>query len=252
MKIDFPPVRCFDEAAIFPGEEVLDAAVACFRIMLHLTAKFAHDVFDLSHCGVEGLPDRDQRVFALGRVGMGLVDDDLVVLGHRDAKLDLEAAAPMSGLRPGDDDATTRNARTEFFETLHLRGDLGSDLFGRLAMPKGDVDWSLHIDPSPPPNKANDTPLIARRLAADQLPRRALAGSLTTNRRYRPSYSSPPNSDLHRRDLQWPLNADTGRPPLFEISGETGLYFKSASDAHCLWGRNRFVAESRSLDRRPS
>src|SRR5277367_4685478 len=144
MKIDLPPVRCFDEAAIFPGEEVLDTAVACFRMMLHLTAKFAHDVFDLSHCSVEGLPDRDQRVFALGRVGMGLVDDDLVVLGHRYAKLDLEAAAPMSGLRPGDDDATTRNARTESFETLHLRGDLGSDLFGRLAMPKGDVDWSLH------------------------------------------------------------------------------------------------------------
>ena len=47
----------------------------------------------------EGLPDRDQRVFALGRVGMGLVDDDLFVLGHRDAKLDLEAAAPMSGLQ---------------------------------------------------------------------------------------------------------------------------------------------------------
>jgi hypothetical protein len=94
-----PPVRCFDEAAIFPGEEVLDTAVACFRMMLHLTAKFAHDVFDLSHCSVEGLPDRDQRVFALGRVGMGLVDDDLVVLGHRYAKLDLEAAAPMSGLR---------------------------------------------------------------------------------------------------------------------------------------------------------
>ena len=115
---------------------------------------------------------RDQRMFALGRVGMGLVDDDLVVLGHRDAKLDLEAAAPMSGLRPGDDDATTRNASTEFFETLHLRGDLGSDLFGRLAMPKGDVDWSLHIDPSSPPSKVNDTPLIARRLAADQLPRR--------------------------------------------------------------------------------
>src|SRR5271170_7572886 len=111
MKIDLPPVRCFDEAAIFPGEEVLDTAVACFRMMLHLTAKFAHDVFDLSHCSVEGLPDRDQRVFALG---------------HRYAKLDLEAAAPMSGLRPGDDDATTRNARTEFFETLHLRGDLGS------------------------------------------------------------------------------------------------------------------------------
>src|SRR5580704_7102676 len=156
MKIDLPPVRCFDEPAIFPGEELLDAAVACFGMMLHLTAKFAHDVFDLSRCSVEGLPDRDQRVFALGRVGMGLVDDDLVVLGHRDAKLDLEATAPMSGLRPGDDDATTRNARTEFFETLHLRGDLGSDLFGRLAMPKGDVDWSLHIDPSPRPNKAND------------------------------------------------------------------------------------------------
>ena len=31
MKIDFPPVRCFDEAAIFPGEEVLDAVTYGFE-----------------------------------------------------------------------------------------------------------------------------------------------------------------------------------------------------------------------------
>src|SRR5271166_5599734 len=47
------------------------------------------------------------------------------------------------------------------------------------------------LDASLPLTKQMITPLIARRLAADQLPRRALAGSLTTNRRDRPSYSSP-------------------------------------------------------------
>ena len=80
---------------------------------------------------------------------MGLVDDDIVMLGHRDAKLDVkDVSAPVTGPRPVDDDTTTRNARTEFFESPHLRGDLGSDLFRRLAMPKDDVDWSLHIHPS--------------------------------------------------------------------------------------------------------
>jgi hypothetical protein len=44
------------------------------------------------------------------------------MLGHRAAKLDLEKlTAPVTGLRPVDDNATTGNSRTEFFETLHLR-----------------------------------------------------------------------------------------------------------------------------------
>src|SRR5208337_941580 len=151
MKIDFPPVRRFDESVIFPGEEVLDAATACLCVMLHLTAEFAHDGFGLAHCSVEGFPNRDQRVCALRRVGMGLVDDNIVMLGHRDAKLDVKhISAPVTGPRPVDDDATTRQTRTEFFQSLHLRSDLGSDLVRRLAVPKDDVDWSLHTHSSRP------------------------------------------------------------------------------------------------------
>ena len=71
------------------------------------------------------------------------------MLGHRDAKLDLKkVSTPVTGLRPVDDDATTGNSRTEFFQTLHLRSDLGSDLFRWLAIPKRDFDWGLHIEPS--------------------------------------------------------------------------------------------------------
>ena len=80
---------------------------------------------------------------------MAPVDDDIPMLGHRDAKLDLEMlSAPVMGLRPVDDDATTGNSRTEFFQTLHLRSNLGSDLFRRLAIAKGDFDWGLHMKSS--------------------------------------------------------------------------------------------------------
>ena len=73
-------------------------------------------------------------MLSLGGVVMVPVDDDIPMLGHRDVKLDLEKlSAPVTGLRPVDDDATTGNSRTEFFETLHLRSDLGSDIFRWLA-----------------------------------------------------------------------------------------------------------------------
>jgi hypothetical protein len=54
----------------------------------------------------------------------------------------------VTGLRPVDNHMTTRDARAEFFEALRLRSDLGSDLFRRLALPEGDVDWPLHFSPS--------------------------------------------------------------------------------------------------------
>src|SRR5208337_4612144 len=118
-------------------------------MLLHLTAKFAHDGFDLAHRGVEGFPDRDLHVFALGRVGAGLVDHNIVMLGHCDAKLDMKRrSAPVTGLRPIDDDMTARDSRAELLEAAHLLGDLRPGLFRRLAMPKDDFDWGLHIDPS--------------------------------------------------------------------------------------------------------
>ena len=109
---------------------------------------------------------------------MAPVDDDVLMLGHRDAKLDLKkVSTPVTGLRPVHDDATTGNSRTEFFQTLHLRSDLGSDLIRWLAIAKGDFDWGLHIKSSriAAPPKKNKTPLTARRLAADELPHDAPA-----------------------------------------------------------------------------
>jgi len=69
-------------------------------------------------------------MLSLGGIVMAPVDDDVLTLGHRDAKLNLKKiSTPVTGLRPVHDDATTGNSRTEFFQTLHLRSDLGSDLF---------------------------------------------------------------------------------------------------------------------------
>ncbi len=93
VKVDFTTVRRFDESAIFPGEEFRHAAMVLRHVFLDLTAHVARDVFDLPHRRVESLPDRDQSVLALGRVAMGLADDDVVMLGHGDANIDLEETA---------------------------------------------------------------------------------------------------------------------------------------------------------------
>ncbi|MGO4871211.1 MAG: hypothetical protein ACLPGW_11470 [Roseiarcus sp.] len=33
----------------------------------------------------------------------------------------------------------------EFFQAFRVPGDLGSNLLGRLAVLKGDLDWHLHV-----------------------------------------------------------------------------------------------------------
>ena len=106
---------------------------------LDLSAHIAADALDLARRGVESLPDRDQCILSLGSFVVIPVDNDIPMSGHRDAKLDIEKlSAPVTGLRPIDDDATTGNSRTEFSETLHLRSDLRSDLLRWLAIPIGD------------------------------------------------------------------------------------------------------------------
>jgi hypothetical protein len=71
------------------------------------------------------------------------------MLGHRDAKLNMKRrSAPVTGLRPVDDDMAARDSRAELLETAHLLGYLGSDLFRRLAMPEDDFDWGLHVNSS--------------------------------------------------------------------------------------------------------
>jgi hypothetical protein len=55
-------------------------------------------------------------MLTLGRIAMQLVNNDVIVLGHCDAKLNLEeAAAAAPGLRPSDHDVATPDARAELF-----------------------------------------------------------------------------------------------------------------------------------------
>jgi hypothetical protein len=76
---------------------------------------------------------------------MRLADDDVLLLGHRYAKIDLEeVAAPVSRLRSTDHHTTARDAVAESFEALRLLGDRGSNLLRRLAVLKRDFDWHLH------------------------------------------------------------------------------------------------------------
>ena len=99
-------------------------------MLLDLTAHPAGGLLDFAHRGVEGLPDRNPRVLALGSVAMPPVDDHVLMPRHGDAKLNLkQTPAPVTGLRPIDNHMTTRDPRAEFFEALRLRGDFGSDLF---------------------------------------------------------------------------------------------------------------------------
>ena len=149
MKIDFSTVCRFNEAALVATEKLRYSAMVVFnRMLLDLTAQLALAFLDLAHRGVEGLPDRDPRVLALGGVAAPPVDDRILMPRHGYAKANLkQITVPMTGLRSVDNHMTTRDARTEFFEALRLRSDLGSDLFGRLALPEGDVDWRLHYVP---------------------------------------------------------------------------------------------------------
>ncbi len=55
-------------------------------------------------------------MLTLGRIAMRFVNNDVIVLGHCDAKLNLEeAAAAVPGLRPSDHDMAARDARAELF-----------------------------------------------------------------------------------------------------------------------------------------
>ena len=130
MKIDFTAVQRFDESAIFAGEELCHPAMALRHMFLDLTPHLAGDVFDLPYRSVESLPDRDQSVLALGRVTVCFIDDDFFMPGHCDSKIDLEEITlPVSSLRSTDYDFATRYPTAELFQSFHLSGDLGSNLF---------------------------------------------------------------------------------------------------------------------------
>src|SRR5271165_7325598 len=93
VEIDLPSLRRFDEPVVPAGYEFRNAAAALGGVRLDLAARIALDVLDLPHRGVESLADRDQHMLLLGRVVVRLAHDHVVVLGHRDADVDLEPPA---------------------------------------------------------------------------------------------------------------------------------------------------------------
>jgi hypothetical protein len=141
-------------------------------MLLDSTAHLALSLLDLAHCGVEGLPDRDPQVLALGGVAAPPVDHHVLMPRHGDAKPNVKQIPVLvTGLRSVDDHMTTRDARTEFFEALRLRSDLGSDLFRRLALPEGDVDWRLHLSLTRRTSfPSDDKVAVANRLLIIQVP----------------------------------------------------------------------------------
>ncbi|HTR14777.1 MAG TPA: hypothetical protein VMI72_16370, partial [Roseiarcus sp.] len=148
VEIDLTPVRRLDEAAVVSGQKLRHPAVIFRDVVFDLTSHVAHRIFDLTGRGLERLPDGDQRMLALGRIRMLLVDNDVLVLGHREEEFDLEqTATAVSSLWPSDYRPATRDARAELLQALHLRSDFRTNLFRRLAMSKDDLNWGLH-DPS--------------------------------------------------------------------------------------------------------
>ena len=116
VKIDFAPVRRLYEAVIFSREEFCHSAAVWLHMFFHLIAHLARDVLNSAHRRIESIPDCDERMLMLGRIAMQLVNNDVIVFGHCDAKLNLEeAAAAAPGLRPSDHDVAARDARAELF-----------------------------------------------------------------------------------------------------------------------------------------
>jgi hypothetical protein len=115
------------------------------RAIPGLVAHFARDVLDLPHRSVEGLPNRNQRMLALGRVAASPRDDDVATPGHRDSHVDFEGfALAVSRLRPDDRDMTARYPIAELFQAIGLLGDFSADVLGGFKVLKGDLDWRLH------------------------------------------------------------------------------------------------------------
>ena len=91
-------------------------AAVCLHMFFNLIAHLGREVLNLAHRRVEGVPDCDERMLMLGRIAMRCVNNDVIVLGHCDAKLNLqEAAAAAPGFWPSNHDAAARNARAELF-----------------------------------------------------------------------------------------------------------------------------------------
>ncbi len=133
MEIDLPAVGCLDKPAILVGEEFRHVAVVLGQVLLDAAAHLAHRILDLPLGGGERVPDRRRDVFVLLHVVMRLVDDDVLVVRHCDANIDLEwHPVPVMLGWPDDRDIAARDAAGKFLQPPRLSLDLGLDAFRRL------------------------------------------------------------------------------------------------------------------------
>ena len=77
---------------------------------------------------------------------MRLGDNDVLVLRHRDANIDLEQIAlPMPRLRRNDRHLAARDSVMKFFEPLGLFFDFRPNRLRRLCILKRDIERHLHL-----------------------------------------------------------------------------------------------------------
>jgi hypothetical protein len=69
---------------------------------LDLAAHFARGILDLALCRRECILDRDHDVLVFGRIAVSFADEDILMLRHRDANIDLEQIAVLDRRCPHD------------------------------------------------------------------------------------------------------------------------------------------------------
>ena len=113
---------------------------------LDLTAHLADGVLDLALSRGEGILDRDPDVLMLWHVAVSLVDNDVLMIRHRDANIDLEQTArPMSRLRRDDRHVAACDPVVEFFQPFGVLFDFGPNGLRWLGILKSDFERHLHL-----------------------------------------------------------------------------------------------------------
>jgi hypothetical protein len=133
MEIDLAAVGGLDETIIVTGHELRHAAMVFCFMRFDLTSHLADSVLDLALSRGECILDRDRDMLVLWRVAVSLGDNDVLVLWHRDADIDLEQATlPMPRLRRYDCHVTACNTVAEFLQPFRLLFDFGPNSLRRL------------------------------------------------------------------------------------------------------------------------
>ena len=120
-KYTFTAVGGFDKSIPLAGNKFRHIAMVFRFMQLDLAAHFARGIRDLALCHSECILDRDHDVLVFGRIAVSLADEDILMLRHRDANIDLEQiAVPALHRRCDDRHVTAGDPVMEFFQSLGL------------------------------------------------------------------------------------------------------------------------------------